>query len=157
MNRNVKRFISIILSVVLCVSMSMVTMAAEVEFENNAAEMSAVFEDTLSPYATTVGDCVFSLNNYGNASGTALKSQGSQRVDFDRGPKSLTYLVLPKTGSGSVYIKFKNNNSSVELTADGKTHTVDITGNGLQYTTSVEIEYYGASTPLVSISLVFAR
>lgn len=153
MRKNVKRFISISLVAVLCLLMSTVAMAAE----NESDKAQCAFEDILSPYATNVGSCVFSLNNFGNTSGTALKSQGSQWVACKSGPTSLSYVALPQSGSGTVYIRFKNNNSTVELKADGKTHTTSIVSNGLQYTTNIEVEYYGASTPLVSISLVFSK
>lgn len=137
--------------------MSISAMAAETDMEKDLLESHNILEDEISPYATTVGECVFSLNNFGNSSGTALVSTGSQRVECTKGPTSLSYIALPQSESGTVYIRFKNNNSSVELIADGKTHTTNIGSNGLQYTTSFEVEYYSASKPLVSISLVFSR
>lgn len=154
MNKNVKRFTSIILAIVLCLSMSVVAMAAE-NIETEYVEKISALEEIPSTYATTVGSCVFSLNNF--ADGTVLKDKGKLLVDCSSGPTSLTYIALPKDKTGKVYIEFKNNNSSVELIADGKTHTTSIVSNGLQNTTHLEVEYHGADVPLVSISLVFAR
>ena len=157
MSKNFRRFLSIVLSVILSVFTSISVMAAETETENRLLESQNIMTDEILPYATTVGECVFSLNNFGNSSGTALVSTGSQSVECTKGPTSLSYVALPKSGSGTVYIRFKNNSSSVELIADGKPHTTSIVSNGLQFTTNFDVEYYSASTPLVSISLVFSR
>lgn len=157
MKKNFKRFIGVILSLVLCFSMSTMAMAAEVETDNAENEVSVESTEVASTYATTVGSMVFSLNNFGNSSGTALKSQGTQGITFSQQPTLLTYIALPANGgTGSVWLRF-GMNGQVKLTADGKPHTVSIYSMALPTNSNVNVTYTSASTPLVSISLVFSR
>lgn len=150
MSKNIKRFISIILACAVCFSLSIVAMAAENEI------IIAEAGEINSAYSTTVGQCVFSIGDYADSTGEQLKSTASQYVTCTKAPIHLSYVALPKSGFGTVYIKV-DNLSEITLQADGKTHTINISDSVSAYDTYFSVKYYGATTSLVSISLVFSR
>ncbi len=152
-----KRFISIIVCLAICISFSTMAIATNAESECYAETVNLENQDLISTYATTVGSMVFGFDKFGNASGTALKSQGTQGIVFSQKPNKITYYVVTADGSfGTVWI-FLNGYGQFKLTADGKTHPIYLNGISLPINSNVNITYKSASTPILTISLVFSK
>lgn len=156
MTKTLKRFLCVALSLICCLSFSVSAFAAETTTVCSNATETSTFETTATPRAT-VGSLVFNLVNFGNSNQTQLVNQGSQTITFSDKPTSLSYVALPSSKSGTVWLRFSCNSYMVKLTADGKAHTVSLSNSGIPGNTPVTVTYTGANTPLVSISLVFGK
>ena len=151
MKKLLKRFISIVVSLAVCFSCGTFAMATNVDKKSNAIES----QGKISTYSTTVGSLIFDLNNFGNTSKTALKNKGTQRIVFRQQPTQMSYYILAADGSSGT-VRVVLNNYQVTLTV-GKAGTINLKSIGLPINSSVEVSYEGASTSLVSISLVFSK
>lgn len=128
-----KRTLVVTLVLILCLSTTMVAKAA-----------------------TTVGSTVFSLKNFGNEQGTALRGTGSQNVTLTDQPNYITYIVTTNGNHGEVYLVL--NGHQIDLTADGQTHTEGIKYMALPKNNSFPVKYtIGTGVSAVSISIVFSK
>lgn len=158
MNKIMKRFLSFAIAIIVCLSTNSFAMAAEITSPDASVESVSLDDSLALTSSTRIGSCVFSLNNYADSSGNVLKSQGDQTVELSKkGPTTMTYIVLPQSNTGTVYLVFLNCGSSKSLTADGKAHTISISDMGLAQKDNIELRYEGATVPIVSISLVFYK
>lgn len=136
----------------LCLTMNVSAMAAEVEAVS--VKKDTIVEDTqpASVNAETVGSVVFYLK--GNQ--TQLPSSGTETVRLTKQPTWLTYRVLAKNG-GNASVTLILNGHTIWVSNKNQSEPINILQYALPTDRSIEIEYKGASTALVSISLVFSK